>query len=303
MKNARLGAFVSCLATVVVVSAIASARAADTTLRWKFAAGQKRSLILTERQKMKADLPGQKLERTFTRTSDLSWEVKGVDKDGNADLVGTIDRTRFQLAGPGSKVETDTANAEDAAGEAEHLSKLFRAMTGAPFRMKVTPRGEIRSFTVEPKLVEAVKATGPIGAMIANEESLKNLFVQSMTEFPEAAMAQGKSWRGSRRYPMPPFGTIVADTTYTLESPTGEVQNIGIDAKLTLEPGSDLPGEVKLKSPEMKGHYRFDNTAGVLKGSEVVQKMSFTATFNGQTVTQEIESTVRMELKPGGGTK
>jgi hypothetical protein len=303
MINVRVGAFVSCLATVVVLSAVASDRAAETTLRWKFAAGQKRGLVLIERQAMKADLPGQKLERTFTRTSDLSWEVKGVDKDGNADLVGTIDRVRLQLTGPGSKVETDTANGEDAAGEAGMMGKLFRAMTGSPFTMKVTPRGKIRDFTVLPKLVEAVKATGPAGAMIANEESLKNLFAESMVEFPEAAMAQGKTWKGSQKYPMPPFGTIVADMTYTLESPTGEIENIGIDAKLVLEPGGDLPGEVKLASPEMKGHYRFDNAAGILKASEVIQKYSLKATFDGHPVTQYNESTVRMELKPGKGAK
>jgi hypothetical protein len=53
----------------------------------------------------------------------------------------------------------------------------------------------------------------------------------------------------------------------------------------------------------MKGHYRFDNSAGFLKSTDVVQKMSLGLTVNGQQIVQELESTVKMELKNDGDAK
>ena len=168
--------------------------------------------------------------------------------------------------------------------------------------MKVTPRGEFRDFTVPPKLAEAFKESGPAGAMFANEDALKNLCGQSMLIFPEAAVSQGKSWKDTRKMEMP-FGTMAMDMKYTLESPSGSNENIGVDVKVDLEPKADAPADIKLKSQEMKGHYTFDNTDGILKSSNVVQKMGLMLTVQGQEIAQDLESTTKMELKPEGGSK
>jgi hypothetical protein len=94
-----------------------------------------------------------------------------------------------------------------------------------------------------------------------------------------------------------PFGTMVMNTTYTLEAASGPVENIAIDVKVQMEPKPDSPITIKVTSQDMKGHYRFDNAAGSLKASDVVQKMSMTVTVSGQEIKQDIESTVKMELK------
>jgi hypothetical protein len=168
--------------------------------------------------------------------------------------------------------------------------------------MTITQRGEFRDFIFPPKLAEAFKNAGAGGAMFASEETLKNLCGQSVLVFPEAAISQGKSWKGARKLPMP-FGTMVLDMNYTLEGATGPVENIGIDVKVEMEPKAGSPVELKVTSQEMKGHYLFDNAAGVLKSTDVAQKMLMMVTVSGQQFEQNLESTVKMELKNNGASK
>jgi hypothetical protein len=304
MKRSTFGGRGVCLLAIVVLSTVASARGADTTLRWKFGKGQKLGYVLTQKTEMTMDVAGQKMETTMTQTTDMTWEVKGVDKDGNGDMAQTIDRVRFELTAPGGgNLHVDTADAEDAQGTPEAMSKLFRAMAGSPFTMTITQRGELRDVKVPAKIVDAFKDAGPAGAMLGNEETLKNMFGNSLVPFPEAAVAPGKSWKGARKMPMPPLGTMVMNMTYTLEAAAGPIENIGIDVKLEIEQKEGSPIEMKLTSQDMKGHYQFDNSTGILKSTAVVQKMKMTVTANGQQFAQDIESTVKMELKKDGGSK
>lgn len=286
------------------LAVLASAAGADTTLRWKFATGQKRNYVMTQKIVMKQEIMGKQSETSLTQTMDMTWEVKSVDKDGVADMVQTIDRVKLSMIAPPpvNNVELDTAHAENAPAEVSPLIKpmfdLFRSLTGSPFESKFTPRGELRDVKVPAKIVESFKNAGPAGAMFS-EDALKNLFSQSMIVFPDAGIAEGKSWNGTRKISMP-FGTSVADITYTLEPATGPVQNIGIDAKVKIEPQPGSPVSITVKSQQMKGHCQFDNSAGKLNSSDMVQKMTMTVGFGGQEITQDVETTVKMDLKKDG---
>ncbi len=305
MKNPRssVGSELSLpAALVLLLTTAASTAGADATLRWKFAPGQKHVYAMTQKTAMKMELMGKPVETSYSQVTDITWEVKGVDKDGNAEMVQTIDRVKFQSMGPGGNTEVDTAKAEDAPGTPELMTKLFRSMAGSPFTLKMTPRGEIRDLKVPAKIVDAFKNAGPGAASLGSEEGLKNLVGQSVVVFPEGAIAPGKSWQAARKLAMP-FGTMIMDTTYTLEPAAGPVENIGMDVKATIEPKEGSPFEIKVTSQQTKGHYRFDNSAGSLKSSDVVQKMSMTMKVNGQQFVQYLESTVKMELKSAGSAK
>jgi hypothetical protein len=302
MKSTRFGSCLLCLLAAAELSAVASPASADTTLRWKFATGQKRNYVMTQKMAMKMEVMGKQIETSVTQTVDMTWEVKAVDKDGVADMVQTIDRVKLAMMAPTGNIELDTAKAEDPVGAPAPLITLFRSMTGSPFTSKVTPRGELRDVQVPAKVVDAFKNAGPAGAMLGNEESLKNMFGQSMIVFPEAPVAEGKSWNGTRKMPMP-FGTMVMDITYTLEGTTGPVENIGIDTKVKIEPKEGVPIAIAVKSQDMKGHCRFDNSDGKLNSSDVVQKLTMTVTVQGQEFAQNIETTTKMDLKKDGGAK
>ena len=116
MKSTSLRVSVTCLVAVIVFSSAATARAADTTLRWKFAAGQKRAFVLSQKVAMAAEVQGRKIETSFTQTTEMSWQIKGVDKNGTADMVQTIDRIKFEMMAPGGQLAADTADAQDAPG-------------------------------------------------------------------------------------------------------------------------------------------------------------------------------------------
>jgi hypothetical protein len=87
----------ACLAGVfLTVTVFLQAPSADTTLRWKFNAGQKWDYVLTQKMAMKMDFGG-KPGKILTQSTDMSWEVKGVDTDGTANIVQTIRRIRYQM--------------------------------------------------------------------------------------------------------------------------------------------------------------------------------------------------------------
>ncbi len=302
MKSARLGVSLSCLVAIVVFSAVAPANAADTTLRWKFAAGQKRAYVMTQKSTITNNAAGNNVEISITQTMDMSWEVTSVDKEGVAEMLQTIDRIKLDTTGPNGKVELDTADAQDPAGVPESMTKMLRAIAGAPFTVKMDGRGEFKDVKLPPKMLKAFEEAGPAAAMFGGEEGLKKLVQQSMLVFPAEAIGPGKSWKANRKMPMP-LGTMVLDMTYTLEAPEGTDEKIGVDAEIGIEPAKNSPVEIKVTSQEMKGHYRFDNTAGILKSSDVVQKMKMTVNAGGQQIEQEIESTVKLALKNQSGSK
>jgi hypothetical protein len=285
---------------IVVLTAVATADSSDTTLRWKLKAGQKLGFAVTQATVMKMDFNGNETVTTLKRTADVTWEVKSVDKDGNADVVQTIDRIRFQMASPppGGNVDTDTANEKDAPDTAK-ISKLFRTIARAQSAMKVTPRGEIRDFTAPAKLVEALKIAVRDARMLGDQESLRNPCSQSLVIFPDATIAQGKSWTAFRRISMP-FGTIVLNNTFTREGATGSLENIGFDAKTAnVEPVTGL--QIEVKSQQVKGHCHFDSSVGVLKSSDEGQKLSMVMTLGGHEIPTELELTMKMELKKTEG--
>jgi len=301
MKRSRFGVSPAWLVVVSVASALPATRA-DTTLRWKFETGQKRSYVLTQKTVIKTELAGNNYETSSTYTTDMSWEVKSVDKDGTADMVQTIRRIRLQSRAtePSVDFQVDTAKAADEPGTPEKLSKewskVLRSMVGNQFKVKMTARGAFRDIKLSATVGEAIKDAGPAAAPLGDEEWLKTFYSKAIVPFPEAAIAQGKSWTELRRGPMP-FGTMVMDNVYRLEGATGSVENIGVDAKLTIEPKKDAPFEMKVNAQQMKGHYHFNNLAGVLRLSDVVQKLSMTFTVDSRPVPTEFESTVKMELK------
>jgi hypothetical protein len=295
MKRSGFG--VCLFLTVAMLGAVASAAGADTTLRMKFRAGQKLGYVLTQTTSITAGMMGKKLEQSFREIAEMTWEVKSIDKDGNARMVQTIDRFRFESLSPSDRVGTmDTANGQDPSNLPAAMAKLFRAVAGASFTMTITPLGKIHDFAIPANVVQAIKDAGPSGVMLGSEEGLKDLAAQAFVPFPQTAIVQGDSWQGVRKLPVN-YGTMVMDITYRLEAPAGPIENIGIDVKVKIEPTKSLPAEYKVTSQDTRGHYRFDNSVGILKESDMFRKLSTTVTVRGRQITEERETKAMLKLK------
>ncbi len=122
--------FAACLACVIICGAGAHAAVgAEQRLTWKFETGQKRAFVLSQRKAMVMEIGGNKVPTSVAQTTFIRWEVKGVGKDGSADIVQTIDRIKFQMiAAPiGPSFEVDTSTPHDTVETPERFSKVFRS--------------------------------------------------------------------------------------------------------------------------------------------------------------------------------
>src|SRR5947207_1682219 len=88
------------LAAAVVLLAVPSTAQAQTTLRWKFAKGDKLKYTLAQKVTTVGSTAGMEITTTSDVIMDIRWEVKAVDASGAADMTQTIDRVRFKMTAP-----------------------------------------------------------------------------------------------------------------------------------------------------------------------------------------------------------
>jgi hypothetical protein len=284
---------------ITACGAVASARA-DETFRWKFAVGQTRHFVLTERKDTQVVVNGKKLPTSFAQTTFMTWKVKSVDKDGIAQLMQTIDRVKFQMRPTFSrkKFDVDTAKDRDAEGTPDEFSELFRSMVGSEFTTTMTARGEFRDVKVPAKLVEAFARVDPRGEGSGHEEILRTMFSNAFVIFPSAAIGQESFWTMRRRLPVPFGAGLVMDSTYyPVKGEIKPVQSFALAGKAKVEPKEGSKLEITVQSQDQTGQCRFDNVAGVLETSEVAQKISMALKLGPHSVAFDLEWTLRLEFE------
>jgi hypothetical protein len=291
----------ACLSAALLVALAAMPARADAKLRWKFEKGKKYSYVVTQKTGGQGGPQGQKIEQT--QVMDMTWEVKGVEPDGTADMVQTIDRIQYKLEGPVS-VSFDSKEGKDPSGPLAAAGPLFRALVGAAVELKMSPRGQISDVKLPKQMVDALKNAGPAGSPFT-EEGMKNMISQATLLLPEEAVANGKSWTDAKSVESP-LGTMALNSTYTYQGPTTHdgkmVEKIGVDINVDIKPKPDAPFQASLTSQDNKGSFFFDNKGGYLMGSEITQKMKMALKVQGQEVVQDIESTMTMEQSKGGAS-
>ena len=119
-----------------------SARGA--TLRWKFKPGETLHYTMDQKTVVIGKLPVLDTKSTLTQTIEMTWTVKRVESNGQAELTQTITRIRDQVDGT---VGTYTYDSKDGK-EPESLIAaakipVFKALLGAVVPFKMSPRGEL----------------------------------------------------------------------------------------------------------------------------------------------------------------
>ena len=126
----RFGQFI--LAGLTLLNVAGPARS-DTAPRWKFTPGQKRTYVLTKKTAVKMEVMGRPTETNFTQTVDFTWEIKGVDSDGNADITQTIHHFKLQVVGPTENLEFNTTS-----------PRMFRCCSSRSEALQVHDRALLR---------------------------------------------------------------------------------------------------------------------------------------------------------------
>jgi hypothetical protein len=300
MKTARLGV----LLLIPAALTTASARG-DETLRWKFTKGEKLTYRMVQKTESRPE-PGTPIPATtMTQTLDMTWEVKDVSPAGNAAMDQTVDRIVFEMKGnPGGDIRFDTGRAEKAEGTAAMLEPLFRGMVGSPIGLTMTARGEIKDVKIPAKMIDALKSVpnaAAAGGMLT-EEGFKSMTSQASLVLPARPVAKGFKWDDTKHVDLP-FGRMNMKMTYTYEGPTGPDDRIASSVAVDLEPKEGQPFTVKIADQEGKGSFRFDNKAGLLKGSEMNQRLKMEIKAGDQQIVQTVVTTVTMDLTGSPSSK
>lgn len=290
---------------LLAASVFASAARADTDLQWKFKPGTK------TRFEMKMDAVRETKSRDMVfqlkinQIMDMTWEVVDVDSDGNATLHQTVDRVRMEVTLPQAgqpPVKFDTAQADKTPG-AEIPAKIFGAMVGKPFTVKVTPAGKVLDMTPPEGLAQAFKNM-PAGGGMTSEEGLQQMIKQSVMPMPEGPAAVGKTWESSAEMDTPPFGKQISTTYYkyagTEDVDGKKLEKIDITMDVKLEPAADAQAKIKLKDNTAGGEILWDAEAGQPAVSQVKTKTSFEITINSMTVEETFTTNSTMKRVEGG---
>ncbi len=297
------------LVLVVLTVTTGSASVEATTLRWKFKPGETLRYAMEQKRVTTLKVPGQELKTTLSQTIDLSWAVKGVAADGTADVSWTIDRMQTRIESQLGTFAYDTKDEKVPEGPvAAALVPTLKVLIGAQFPFKINPQGELSEVKVPEKVVQALRDAGPAASgsnSTFSEEGLKNMIIQSSLGLPAGDIAEGKTWSKQTKIPSPPIGAMTLDMTFTYLGPdpkAANIEKVGLATKIGVEPQADANVQFQIDAQEVKGDFSFDNTAGRVVNSEMLEKLETTATFMTMKIQQIIDTKTTMKLVPGGAS-
>jgi hypothetical protein len=168
---------------------------AQTTLRYKYKAGDKLNYDMEQKMDLKMDIKGKELNVTMNQSIDMTWKVKSVDADGKAALAISFDRIRMMLDGPQGKLEYDSKDGKEPEGALAHAAAPLKAMVGAEFSLKVDPRGKASDVVIPKELIDALKKAGggvPGVAEMFSPEGLKSLMGKIGVVLPKGPVSNAK---------------------------------------------------------------------------------------------------------------
>jgi hypothetical protein len=291
-----------CLLTVLLAAGAADRAAAQTTLRYKFKKGEKLNYVMEQKMNMAMTVMGNDINMDMGQTIDMIWDIKDVDADGRAKMIQKIDRIRFKMGGGQvGNVEFDSKEDKEPEGPvAKALAPIFKALAGAEIGLSMDAQGKVSDVTVPENVTKALKgpAAAGLGEMFS-EDGLKHMMDQSGLVVPKDAISKGKTWDQGMEMKSP-IGKMKIEIANTFDGQVKrdgkELERVAMKPKITIEAGEDAKIQVKLKSQDSKGSAYFDNTAGRLVETNLVQNMEMAVSLAGQELTQKLKQTVSLKL-------
>lgn len=314
-----------CSLAVVVLASASSARA-NEALRWKFTQGDKLPYVLVQKSDILVDASGVEFEVTSKQVMDLTWTVDSVASDGTAEITQTIDRFIISVNSPltglfefdsAAKVEEPEEGEEGAAQPGggpggqmlQQFGPLVESMIGAPFKMKVTPQGDVQDVQLPEKLVELLEQDARGGGGSAffalllgggfGEDNIKEMVGRAVVKLPEDATAEGAEWHQEFETKLGPLGVQRTKVTFSYagdeERDGKNVRKIATSEELTLELAGGGEIEMELVGQEASGAIYFDPAAGRVVEATNTQKVEMEGDFMGNEIFQERSTTTTLK--------
>jgi hypothetical protein len=266
---------------------------AKTTLRWKYKEGEVLRYSMDQNTvSVGQDLEGREVKQTIGLIMDMTWTVKSVDASGVASITQTIDRLRTSATAPFGKFSFDSKEAGTASGAA---GPLFKMLVGAEFSSKMNPKGEVTDIKLSDKVLATLRGDNePAGAQGQfSEAGLKNMIAQMVMPLPDGGVEVGETWGRKITIPAGPDGqTRKVDQTFTykgaIAAPNG-LEAVEFTTKFEA-PKADPNVPVTFKKETATGRYEFDNAAGRVVKSTVLEDVEVSIAVEGKEVAQKVET-------------
>ncbi len=241
-------------------------------LAWKFAPGDRFKVSYEQTVEQTTEVLLQPVKATTVTRLELSWQVESVEASGNAILVQSFDRIAMEMTtSRGETIGFDSADETRPRGAAGELARGIAPVFGAPFRVTMTPRGEIVSIEVpEESLAKLREAPGTMRLQrYFRAENLKETLALVAAILPEGDATPGATWKLERDSANPelPIG-VVHELTYVGRGEGDDAAFARIEVATTLVPregspkredGSPVP---TIESQSSSGVIWFDDASG-----------------------------------------
>ncbi len=188
---------------------------------------------------LQGDGAGQEVDTVHTMN--LSWTVKNVSANGDAEITLRIDRVRMRVEQPPfMPFEFDSSpNKLEVPGAVRIAERQIKAMAGAEFTFKLRPTGEVDDLKISRQtLKKLLRRSTPGGGRAGND-------FRTGTEGHAAAIepapfsrpglsSPARPGQQARQDPHSGLGTLVVDKVFTFQGPdpkTPRLLTVGMEAQ------------------------------------------------------------------------
>lgn len=308
MKHALIA-----LAVLTILSLPLIGRAQDDAanlvdLRLRLQPGDTYQLTMTTDKTINEWIQNLESISTSTTAMWLTMDVIAVDEDGTARVKLTFDRVATMSDEEDEVSEYDSENADE---DIEFPLKIYQALVGQSFQVKLSPAGEVlkvlEADALQMALVNAlsggksefmIKTSGTRGMasalfgtslrldpiMLMDKKGLRRLAASLVFVRPDEPVATGHTWE--RENDLPVDSSMKCDSTYKLASHQDGVATVEIEGALEHNP----------RSRAGKPVITFSNTTTSMEGTRSgVLKLD---EESGVVTAARITDTIKGEVKP-----
>jgi hypothetical protein len=308
MPNTLFRTSAAALAVLIASGWAGVARA--QVIQWKFKAGEVLRYALEQKTVETIKEVGRETKSTRSHVINLSWSVKSVASNGEAEITQRFERARVRIEAPPFMTFAFDSDAPpiDAPAPFDTVAQQTKAMVGLEFVFKMKPNGEITDIVISPQTVKRLRDASkpPDGAGPAesglSEQGMKEMLSQlSPPSFPAGPLEPGKSWSSKPAKVPTPIGNMVMDKLFTFQGADPKNPNllsVGTETRVALEPLPNSPITAKIRTSESKGSLTFDAEAGRILSTRGTEKMELLLSARGEDADQTTETTSSMTLSP-----
>jgi hypothetical protein len=305
----------SCLAGLIALT-VSAPLPPKPAYQWKFEPGRTFYLEMTTDTRQEMSVLGQKIPQTQSQVFVFSLTPERQLPDGTWLLRQRIVGVRFSMDLGGTKLEYDSARADNAKNP---LADFMANVVGADFGLQLERTKGVVAVEGRERFLARLGDASPemkvLLQTILTDDALKEMCGQVFTALPDRPVYRGDSWQRRSRYDLGPVGLYESTHRYTYTGLRGSNESFKVEVMdVRYEPpargASGLPFKVvnaDLKGTGHDGEMMFDRGRGrvVQIASGLTLEGSLTIDIGGQETKLELKqdqkTTVRtLDANPFG---